>query len=187
MSVGMNGSDPTYHYIVSRTSAETLQGKGRGLTTGPGIAVEVVIAAPVTFVWDDVQDISSHVEWMQDAEEIRFLTKRHRGVGTRFECKTVVGPFKLTDVMEITNWKHAQAMGVHHQVEHRLFLGRETFLPVVLRRAIRCHGCSPDLEIDLEGQPTPIEGSYRIQPCQAAVRELGHAVMLATLLCRVAA
>ena len=115
MSVGMNGSDPTYHYIVPRTSAETLQGKGRGLTTGPGIAVEVVIAAPVTFVWDDVQDISSHVEWMQDAEEIRFLTKRHRGVGTRFECKTVVGPFKLTDVMEITNWKHAQAMGVHHQ------------------------------------------------------------------------
>lgn len=82
---------------------------------GPGIAVEVVIDAPVAFVWDDVQDIATHVDWMQDAEEIRFLTEQRRGVGTRFECETVVGPFRLTDVMEITNWKHAQAMGVHHQ------------------------------------------------------------------------
>lgn len=83
--------------------------------SGPGIAVEVVIAAPVSFVWDDVQDISTHVDWMQDAEEIRFLTDRRQGVGTRFECETVVGPFKMTDIMEITNWQHAQAMGVHHQ------------------------------------------------------------------------
>jgi len=81
----------------------------------PGIAVEVVIAAPVTFVWDDVQDISSHVDWMQDAAEIRFLGDRRRGVGTRFECDTVVGPLKLTDVMEITEWEHGRCMGVRHQ------------------------------------------------------------------------
>lgn len=81
----------------------------------PGIAVEVVINAPVAFVWSDVEDISSHVDWMQDAAEIRFLTDRQGGVGTRFECDTVVGPFKLTDVMEITDWQHGKAMGVRHQ------------------------------------------------------------------------
>ena len=81
----------------------------------PGIAVEVVIDAPVAFVWADVKDIASHVEWMQDAEEIRFLTERTSGVGTRFECDTVVGPLKLTDVMEITDWQHAKSMEVRHQ------------------------------------------------------------------------
>jgi len=79
------------------------------------IAVEVVIDAPITVVWADVEEISSHVEWMQDAEQIRFLTDRHAGVGTRFECKTVVGPFKLTDIMEITEWEAGRVMGVTHQ------------------------------------------------------------------------
>ena len=81
----------------------------------PGIAVEVVIDAPVSFVWADVEDIATHVDWMQDAAEIRFLTERTRGIGTRFECDTVVGPLKLTDVMEITDWQHARSMGVRHQ------------------------------------------------------------------------
>lgn len=81
----------------------------------PGIAVEVVIDAPVSFVWSDVEDISSHVDWMLDAEEIRFLTTETAGTGTRFECDTKVGPFRLTDVMEITEWKTAQSMGVRHQ------------------------------------------------------------------------
>jgi len=89
---------------------------GTGLSSRrPGIAVEVVIDAPVSFVWADVKDIASHVDWMQDAEEIRFLGDRRQGVGTRFECETVVGPFRLTDVMEITEWQHGQSMGVHHQ------------------------------------------------------------------------
>lgn len=81
----------------------------------PGIAVEVVIDAPVTFVWGDVEDISSHVSWMLDAAEIRFLTDQRRGVGTRFECDTEVGPLKVTDVMEVTDWVDAERMGVRHQ------------------------------------------------------------------------
>lgn len=89
--------------------ARKRNGKGR-----PGIAVEIVIAAPVAFVWNDVQDIAGHVDWMQDAAEIRFLSERTRGVGTRFECETVVGPFRLTDVMEITEWHHGRSIGVHH-------------------------------------------------------------------------
>jgi len=81
----------------------------------PGIAVEIVIDAPASFVWQDVQNISSHVDWMQDAAQIRFITDQHQGVGTRFECDTVVGPIKLTDVMEITQWADGRTMGVHHQ------------------------------------------------------------------------
>lgn len=81
----------------------------------PGIATEIVINAPVSFVWDDIEDISTHVDWMLDAEAIRFLTTNHRGVGTRFECDTVVGPLKVTDVMEITEWSEREAMGVRHQ------------------------------------------------------------------------
>jgi len=81
----------------------------------PGIAVEVVIDAPVDFVWNDLVDIESHVDWMLDAVDIRFLTDQRRGIGTRFECDTVVGPFKLTDIMEITEWHPAKSMGVRHQ------------------------------------------------------------------------
>lgn len=80
----------------------------------PGIAVEVVINAPLAFVWADVEDIASHVDWMQDAADIRFLSGQRSGVGTRFECDTVVGPLKLTDVMEITEWVDAKTMGVRH-------------------------------------------------------------------------
>ncbi len=36
------------------------------------------------------------------------------GVGTRFECDTKVGPIRLTDVMEITEWEDSEAMGVRH-------------------------------------------------------------------------
>ena len=81
----------------------------------PGIAVEIVINAPADFVWRDVEDITTHTDWMQDAEAIRFLSDHTTGVGTRFECDTVVGPFKLTDVMEITAWQPGAAMGVRHQ------------------------------------------------------------------------
>jgi len=81
----------------------------------PGIATEIVINAPIAFVWADVEDISTHVDWMLDAAAIRFLTEQRDGVGTRFECDTVFGPFKLTDVMEITEWEDRAVMGVRHQ------------------------------------------------------------------------
>lgn len=81
----------------------------------PGIATEILINAPVSFVWSDIEDISTHVDWMLDAAEIRFVTDQRSGVGTQFECDTVVGPLKLTDVMEITEWEAQRTMGVRHQ------------------------------------------------------------------------
>ena len=78
------------------------------------IRVSTVLDASPDEVWADVQDIASHPEWMADAVRIRFLTAQTSGVGTRFECDTKVGPIRLTDVMEITEWKPGKAMGVRH-------------------------------------------------------------------------
>jgi len=76
------------------------------------IRVRTVLDATPDEVWADVRDIASHAEWMADAVGIRFLTAQSTGVGTRFECDTKVGPFRLTDVMEITEWAPGKAMGV---------------------------------------------------------------------------
>jgi uncharacterized protein YndB with AHSA1/START domain len=81
----------------------------------PGIRVSVVIDARPAQVWKAVENIGSHVEWMEDAVAIRFLSARHRGVGTTFECDTRVGPFTLVDVMEITQWRPRRTMGVRHR------------------------------------------------------------------------
>jgi hypothetical protein len=78
------------------------------------IRTSVTIAAPPAVVWADVRDISSHVHWMADAEAIRFTSEGREGVGTTFECDTKVGPFRLTDLMEITEWDHERRMGVRH-------------------------------------------------------------------------
>jgi uncharacterized protein YndB with AHSA1/START domain len=78
------------------------------------IRVSTVLDAPPEKVWADVEDIATHREWMADAVAIRFLGDQRRGVGTRFECDTKVGPFRLTDVMEVTEWVPGRAMGVTH-------------------------------------------------------------------------
>jgi len=65
-------------------------------------------------VWADLSDISTHVEWMRDAVAITFVSPQREGVGTTFECATKVGPFRLTDVMQITAWEPGRAMGVRH-------------------------------------------------------------------------
>lgn len=78
------------------------------------IRVSTVIDAPPATVWRTLEDVGSHVEWMADAEAIRFRTERRAGRGTVFECDTRVGPITLTDVMEITRWSPRRAMGVRH-------------------------------------------------------------------------
>ncbi len=70
--------------------------------------------APPAAVWDAVEQVDTHVDWMADAEVIRFMTDRTEGIGTRFECVTKVGPIRLTDRMEITEWDPGRTMGVRH-------------------------------------------------------------------------
>ena len=65
-------------------------------------------------MWHRVEDIASHVDWMADAEAIRFTSASTRGVGTTFDCDTKIGPFRLTDRMEITEWVPRSTMGVSH-------------------------------------------------------------------------
>jgi uncharacterized protein YndB with AHSA1/START domain len=93
------------------------------------IRVTTMLDAPPDQVWADLERLSSHPEWMADAVAVRFLTPQTTGVGTRFECDTKVGPFRLTDVMEITEWSPGKAMGVTHT---GLVTGRGRF---TLRRA----------------------------------------------------
>jgi hypothetical protein len=68
----------------------------------------------VDAVWSALADIPSHVTWMADAEAITFTSRRRSGVGTTFDCATKVGPFRLRDRMEITEWEPRRAMAVRH-------------------------------------------------------------------------
>jgi hypothetical protein len=86
--------------------------------------METTIAAPVDEVWRRLADIGDHVTWMADAAEIRFTSDRRSGVGTVFECETRLGPLRTTDVMEVTEWGDAAAMGVRHK---GLFTGTGRF------------------------------------------------------------
>jgi hypothetical protein len=78
------------------------------------IAVKVVIEAPPAAVWEAVRDIPSHVRWMADAESITITSPLADGVGTTFDCLTKVGPLRLTDKMEVTEWVEGRVMGVRH-------------------------------------------------------------------------
>lgn len=78
------------------------------------IHVSIELNASPAVVWADVEHIDRHVEWMHDAEAITFTSAEHAGVGTAFDCATKVGPFRLTDKMEITEWVPEKVMGVRH-------------------------------------------------------------------------
>lgn len=80
----------------------------------PKLRVSTTIDAPPDEVWDDVSDLASHVEWMHDARAITFTSERSSGVGTTFDCETRVGPFGLTDRMEVTSWVRGREIGVRH-------------------------------------------------------------------------
>jgi uncharacterized protein YndB with AHSA1/START domain len=100
------------------------------------IRVRRTIPAPVDMVWEDVEDLASHVEWMADAESIRFTSSTRAGVGTTFDCRTKVGPFRLTDRMEVTEWRAHESIGVRH-VGLVTGTGRFTLRPARLGRATR--------------------------------------------------
>jgi carbon monoxide dehydrogenase subunit G len=78
------------------------------------ITVRRLVRADVETVWDHLADIAAHVEWMADARSIRFTSATTEGVGTTFECVTKVGPLRLVDRMEVTEWVPEQAMAVRH-------------------------------------------------------------------------
>jgi hypothetical protein len=80
------------------------------------VMVQVSREIPVRreLVWAALARIEDHVAWMLDATAIRFESDQHQGVGTRFECDTRIGPIRLTDMMEITEWVPQEIIGVRH-------------------------------------------------------------------------
>jgi len=72
------------------------------------------IGAPVNRVWSAVEDIGTHTRWMTDAESITFVTDRHNGVGTEFDCLTRIGPLRTIDRMRVTEWDPGVVMGIEH-------------------------------------------------------------------------
>lgn len=79
------------------------------------IVVSVVVDAPLERVWGALADLSSHTDWMADAEAIHFLTDRRSGAGTVMAVETRVGPFRLTDRLEVTAWDDRRGITVDHQ------------------------------------------------------------------------
>lgn len=77
--------------------------------------MSTTIDAPPQVVWPHLAALDTHVEWMADADAIRFTSAQRRGVGTSFECDTRVGPFRLTDRMEVTEWEEGRLIGVRHR------------------------------------------------------------------------
>ena len=78
------------------------------------IRIAIEIDAPPSRVWEVVEPVENHVDWIHDAVAIRFTTDQTRGVGTEFLCDTKVGPIKLVDRMQITEWVPGEVMGVRH-------------------------------------------------------------------------
>jgi len=79
------------------------------------ITIETEIPATPDQVWAAVEDLATHTEWMADAERITFVTDQRAGVGTEFDCLTVVGPLRTTDRMRVTEWEPGAVMGIEHR------------------------------------------------------------------------
>ncbi len=79
------------------------------------IVVSTEYDADVDTVWSVLEPVDRHIDWMADAETIRFQGVQMRGVGTSFDCVTKIGPIRLTDRMVVTEWEPAAAMGVRHE------------------------------------------------------------------------
>jgi len=80
-----------------------------------GIRVETTLPVPPATAWGDLRHIARHVEWMADAVSVMFTTESREGVGTAFDCRTRVGPLRLTDRMVVTEWEPPRVMGIRHR------------------------------------------------------------------------
>ena len=78
------------------------------------IQISVNVSVSPQVLWEELRHIDRHVNWMNDAVSITFLSPATEGVGTAFSCLTKVCPFKTTDLMTITQWEDNKTMGVEH-------------------------------------------------------------------------
>jgi hypothetical protein len=79
------------------------------------IRIGTMIDAPPAATWQVVEQLERHVDWMADAESIRFVGAQTRGEGTTFDCVTKVGPIRLTDRMTVIEWEPGKLVGIQHR------------------------------------------------------------------------
>ena len=79
------------------------------------IEVSTIINKPLEIVWDEVKIMENHVNWMQDAANIDFLSENTSGINTKMNVLTKVGPIKLNDVITVTRWEEMKSIGVIHE------------------------------------------------------------------------
>ena len=79
------------------------------------IEVSITINQPLEVVWNEVKVMENHVNWMQDAEKIDFLSENTFGLNTKMNVLTKVGPFSLNDVITVTEWKEMECIAVIHE------------------------------------------------------------------------
>ena len=53
----------------------------------PRLKVTTTLDATPQQVWEDISDVGSHVEWMEDAVQITFTSDHESGVGTTFDSR----------------------------------------------------------------------------------------------------
>ncbi len=79
------------------------------------IKLAVTIDAPVPHVWNQLEDVTSHVEWMRDAASIEPTSGRTGGLGATFVCVTRVGPLHTNDLMRVVEWEPRRVMAIRHE------------------------------------------------------------------------
>ncbi len=78
------------------------------------IELSIFIAARSEKVWEELADLGSHPEWMDDAATVKFIGEQRTGIGTRIVAATRVGPLRAEDVMEVVEWSEGRVIGVEH-------------------------------------------------------------------------
>jgi len=78
------------------------------------VTVSVSIDRPMSEVWHDLSDLSSHAEWMADAEAVEFASDRTSGVGTVMRVPTRIGPLSTEDWIIVTGWFEGERIDVVH-------------------------------------------------------------------------
>ena len=79
------------------------------------IKVSTIINKPLEVVWDEVKIMKNHVNWMQDAAKIDFLSLNESGIDTKMKVLTKVGPFSLNDIITVTKWEEMNSIVVVHE------------------------------------------------------------------------
>lgn len=78
------------------------------------ISISHRVRFPTDTVWSVVADLESHPKWMNDAKWLVMVGDQRKGVGTTMRVKTVIGPFRTVDDMEIVGWVEHEHIEVRH-------------------------------------------------------------------------